>query len=649
MCGIAGLYRLGDRLLTDAERAADRALVTRMLAAIRYRGPDDEGLESVGRATLGVRRLSILDVNGGHQPLSDSSGRVWAIQNGEIYNFPELRRDLASRHPLRTQTDTELYPYLWLERGPAAVEALRGMFAAAVYDSADQRMLLARDPLGVKPLYVAEHGGRLRFASEIKALLADESLPRTLDAEALGLYFALGFVPGERTVFAGVKKLRPGCRVLVTPAGARSERYWPWPRFDRPNTDATVEDATAEARRLLADSAEAMLLSDVPVGLLLSGGLDSSVLAALLPEARRRELRTFCIGFDDAGRHDERPFARQVATALGTRHHEEVVPLDVAAELPAVVRYLDEPCADPAAVPAHLVARAASREVKVLLSGTGGDEVFGGYRRYQLGSLLRRIAWLPRSLAGTAAGLLENRDQHRRTEAAERLIWLRKLLEARTRPGFFASYLSMFEQARPARTSEAFAPEWRGRVEPRLAAQRLEPLLRGELDGGPAGEEAIAFSSDFLFYLPDDLLLKEDRCCMGASVEGRVPYLDPSLVRFAATLTPALRSGPEGGKRLLRRIGREALPAGIASRPKHGFTVPIEDWLRGPLDSLVGDVSASAGSGVIDRAVLRRWHTEHRAGRDRSGALWLALVFELWWREVACASPGAATVAHAAG
>ena len=257
MCGIAGIYRLGERPLTATELEADRQLVGRMLECLAHRGPDDVGLESKGRASFGTRRLSILDVAGGHQPLADAGGRVWAFQNGEIYNFPQLRRDLASRHPLRTQTDTELLPYLWLERGVAAVEALRGMFATGIYDTAGDRMLLARDPLGVKPLYLAEHGGRLRFASELKALLADPELPRELDREALGLYLALGFIPGERTPFAGIRKLRPGCRVLVTPDGARTERYWQWPRFGPPYAATTLEAATLEARGLLADSAEA--------------------------------------------------------------------------------------------------------------------------------------------------------------------------------------------------------------------------------------------------------------------------------------------------------------------------------------------------------------------------------------------------------
>jgi asparagine synthase (glutamine-hydrolysing) len=645
MCGIAGIYRLGEALPGETERDADRALVARMLDALAHRGPDDVGLESVGRCTFGTRRLSILDVAGGHQPLADTTGRVWAHQNGEIYNFPELRRDLAARHPLRTHTDTELLPYLWMERGPAAVEALRGMFALGIYDSTDHRLLLARDPIGVKPLYIAEHGGRLLYASELKALLCDPSLPRALDSEALGLYLALGFVPGERTAIAGIRKVRPGCRVLVTPAGARIERYWPWPRFEGPGVRRTIEEGTAEARRLLADSAEAMLLSDVPVGLLLSGGLDSSVLAAVLPADRRRELHTFSIGFADGGRHDERAFARQVAGALGTRHHEEVVALDIAAELPGVARFLDEPCADPAAVPAHLIARAASREVKVLLSGTGGDEVFGGYRRYELGALLRRIAWLPRPVAALAARLLAERNQHRRTDAAERLVWLRKLLEARARPGFFDAYLSVFEPVEPERGRAALGASHRSRLARTAAADPLRAVMAAELGAMPVGEEATALSSDLLFYLPDDLLLKEDRCCMGASVEGRVPYLDPSLVSFAATLTPELRRGPEGSKRLLRRIGGQLLPREIAARRKHGFSVPIEDWLRGPLDGLVGDVFASAGSGLFEPAVLRRWHHEHRHGRDRSGGLWMALMFELWWREVAAPPASAARAA----
>ncbi|MBI5710183.1 MAG: asparagine synthase (glutamine-hydrolyzing) [Candidatus Eisenbacteria bacterium] len=639
MCGIAGLYRRGPRPPSDAERAADRALVEAMLRAIEYRGPDDHGLESVGRVTFGVRRLAILDVEGGHQPLADAGGLIWAMQNGEIYNFPSLRRDLAARHPLRTHTDTELLPYLWLERGADCVKALRGMFALAVYDTRDETLLLARDALGVKPLYVAEADERILFASELKALLCDPALPREFDLDAVGRFLALGFVPGAATPFLAVRKLRPGCRMLVTPRGTRVERWWPWPRFFANEQARTVplEAMADEVGRRLADSATAMLLSDRPLGVLLSGGVDSSVLAALLPEEVRRETRTFAIGFEGGGHHDERAFARRVAAHLGTRHREFAVPLDLAAELPRVVSFLDEPCADPAAVPAHLVARAAAAEVTVLISGTGGDETFGGYRRYRLGSLLRRARWIPRPLAAAGARLLAERDQHRRTLGGENLVMARKFLEARARGPFFDAYLSTLEPASPVRWAQALAVA----AEPARVGAALWQELVGETGAAPAPEEAISFTADHLYYLPDDLLLKEDRTTMGASVEGRVPYLDADLVAFAAGLPLASRFADGEGKQVLRTLARRLLPEGIAGRRKHGFSVPIEDWLRGPLDALAGDVFAGAGSGVFRMGTLRRWHDEHRRRRDRSGLLWAALSFELWWRQVGAAPPGA--------
>lgn len=636
MCGIAGIYRRGETPPSEAERAADRALVGGMLSAITYRGPDDVGLECVGRVTLGVRRLSILDVAGGHQPLADHEGRVWAAQNGEIYNFPTLRADLATRYPLRTRTDTEVLPYLYRERGAECVKALRGMFACAIYDSADGTLLLARDPIGVKPLYVTESEERVMFASELKALLCDPTLSRELDLDALARYLALGFVPGAATIFRAVRKVRPGTRIVLTPRGRRDERYWSWPGFfDGGREGASIDALADEAARRLADSTSAMLLSDRPLGVLLSGGIDSSVMLALLPDEVRRETRTFAIGFEDGGHHDERRYARLVADHLGTRHREFAVPLDVGGELPRVVSLLDEPCADAAALPAHLVARAAASEVTVLLSGTGGDEIFGGYRRYRLGSMLRRLGWLPRGLAGVGARLLEERDQNRRSPAAERLVMLRKLLDARSRDSFFDAYLSTLAPASPARWTEALAV----RVDPARVGRGLWDELVAETGGEPAGEEAQSFTTDHLFYLPDDLLLKEDRTTMGASVEGRVPFLDPALVEFAAGLPLSARFEGGSGKRVLRVLAHRLLPSVIADRPKHGFSAPIEDWLRGPLDALTGDTFAGAGSGVFDMRVLRRWHELHRRGRDRSGPLWAALTFELWWRAIGSASP----------
>lgn len=639
MCGIAGIYRRGSSEPGPAEREQDRALVARMLRSIEYRGPDDEGLESVGRATLGVRRLAILDVAGGHQPLSDAGGRVWAMQNGELYDYPALRRDLAARHPLRTHTDTELLPYLWLEQGPEFVQRLRGMFALAVYDVAAGTLLLARDPYGVKPLYLAEVGDRVLFASELKALLCDPNLPRELDLEALGGYLAFGWTPGEATPFRAVRRLRPGCRLLLRPgdAAVRPERYWPWPRFFTRTAAAAIpaEELAEEAGRRLGQAASAMLLSDRPVGVLLSGGIDSSVLVASLPEEVRRQTRTFSIGFTGGGYHDERRFASRVAEHLGTRHRDLAVPLDVAAELPHLVQRLDQPLADPAALPAYLVARAAATEVTVLLSGTGGDEVFGGYRRHRLPSLLQSVRLVPSGAAAVAARTLDRCSPERSSAAGERFIHVRKLLEARARGGFIESYLSTFEPASPARWVEAVV----GDVSPTVAAAVIQRSLRTEPDAPLVDPAEQLFSVDLMHYLPDSLLLKEDRTTMAASIEGRVPYLDPALVEFGAALPLETRFEGSLGKRLLRILARRHLPAEITERGKHGFSAPIEQWLRGPLDELVGDVFAGPGSGLFHSDVLRRWHDEHRAGRDRSGALWTALSFELWWRMVGAASP----------
>jgi len=637
MCGIAGIYRLGPQPPGDAERARDRACVERMLSAIAYRGPDDLGVESRGRVTFGAQRLSIQDVAGGHQPLSDASGRVWAVQNGEIYNHPELRAELASRHRFRTRTDTEMLPALWLDHGPDAPTRLRGMFAFAIHDTHDERLLLARDALGVKPLYYAECGDRLLFASELKALLCDPDLPRTLDPAQVARFLALGFVPGGGTVFRGIHKLRPGCRLQADPRGWQVDRWWRWPRFfDGSVAPGTSIDAMAdEVERRLADSTRAMLLSDRPLGVLLSGGVDSSLLIALLPPEVRSVTRTFTIGFEDGGYHDERAIARSVADQFGTRHHESVVALDVAHELPRVLARLDEPCADPAAVPAHLVARAAAEHVTVLLSGTGGDEIFGGYRRYRLPALLRKFGWIPRPLAAAGAGWLADRDQHRRSLAGEQLIMVRKLLDAQRRPAFLDAYLSTLEPATPDRWREALAMD----LDPASVPDALAAEMAAEIGVMPDRQEEIAFAADHLYYLPDDLLLKEDRMTMAASVEGRVPYLDADLVAFAAGLPLASRFDGDQGKRVLRTLARRHLPEAVAGRRKHGFSVPIEDWLRGPLDAMVGDIAVSGGSGLFRRDVLRRWHDEHRRRRDRSGPLWAALVWETWWREIGSASP----------
>jgi asparagine synthase (glutamine-hydrolysing) len=448
-------------------------------------------------------------------------------------------------------------------------------------------------------------------------------------------FLALGFVPGERTAFTAIRKLRPGCRMLVTPSGMKIERYWAWPDWvaDPTHAGASLDSLADQVGARLAESTRAMLLSDRPVGVLLSGGVDSSLLVALLPEEIRRETRTFSIGFEGGGLHDERPHARRVAEAMGTKHQESVAAFDLERELPRVVALLDEPCADPAALPAHLVARAAAEHVTVVLSGTGGDELFGGYRRHRLPGLLSNLAWLPPGLARAGARWLGERDRHRNSVQGERLLLAGKLLEAHGRESFVDAYLSTLEPATPSRWRESLALA----VDPAGVTETLVAEMAQELGARPAAPSAIATAVDHLWYLPDDLLLKEDRTTMGASIEGRVPYLDDALVRFAATLPASARNGDGSGKRVLRRLAERLLPADIAARPKHGFSVPIEDWLRGPLKGLAGDTFAGPGSGLFRMDVLRRWHDEHQRHVDRAGALWAALTFELWWREIGSA------------
>ena len=473
------------------------------------------------------------------------------------------------------------------------------------------------------------------FASEIKCLLCDPDLPRDLDLDAFGRFLALGWIPGEATPFRAIRRVRPGCRVVLEPGTRKDERYWAWPRFfPRNGTPEPPIDVLADqVGSRIAESVVSMLLSTVRSASCSRVASILSLLVALLPEAVRRETRTFSIGFEGAGYHDERPYARAVAERFGTRHREFTVPIDVARELPRITEFSTShwptpprcrptwwrarrrprsPCCSPA--PAGTRCSAATAAI-------AWDRCCGA-------PASSRARW-----RGPAPALLTERDQHRRTRAGERMVMVRKLLEARSRPRFIDAYLSAFEPAPPG----ALGRGARGRDRSRRRGARADARDRARGWRDPRSEEELAFTVDHLYYLPDDLLLKEDRTTMGASVEGRVPYLDHPLVEFAAGLSLASRLDGGNGKQLLRVLARRHLPPEISERPKHGFSVPIEDWLRGPLDTLVGDVFAGSGSGMFRMDVLRRWHEEHRARRDRSGPLWAALSFELWWSLVGSA------------
>jgi asparagine synthase (glutamine-hydrolysing) len=630
MCGIAGIWRFD--AATDgreaAGRAADERALRAMLAAIRHRGPDDEKTHSSVRANVGVRRLSIIDLAGGAQPLSDETGTIWAGSNGELYDFRAVRERLLARgHAFRTKCDTEILPHLYQDLGDDFARELSGMFGCFVVDTARERLVLARDRFGIKPLYWVEQGGRLWFASELRCFRADPRIRLEVDPARFEDFLALGYVPGDDTIYRGVRRLPPGHRLAADARGSRVDPYSDQtPGFDGVPVDEEGQIALVE--RLLAASAERQLVSDVPLGVLLSGGIDSSVLTALLPEPIRRETRTFCVGFAGGGRHDERAVARRVAEHLGTRHVEREIMLDAAAWFARAADHLDEPLADPAAVPALAVADAAAREVKVVLSGTGGDELFGGYRRYRLDGVRKSLALVPAPVAASLAGALSTRSGSRSTRLGELLVHTGKALDARGAADFIAAYVAA--QA-PARDET-----WRALLAARSGdgpVARLIERLRAERWRSDDPTER-AFEFDRRFYLPDDLLAKEDRMTMACSIEGRVPFLDEDLAAAAARLPMRAKIRGATGKWILRAIARRHLPAEVVGRPKHGFSVPVTEWLRGPLAERLGDLLASADlSPVWDRAALRAHAAEHRAGkRDHGGALWAVLTWESWWR-----------------
>jgi asparagine synthase (glutamine-hydrolysing) len=496
-----------------------------------------------------------------------------------------------------------------------------------VVDDANERLVVARDRFGIKPVYWLEQDGRLWFASELRCFRADPRVRLEVDEERFGDYLGLGYVPGEKAIYCGVRRLPPGHRLVADARGARVEPYSD-KALGFEGFPEDEEGQIALVERLLAASAERQLVSDVPLGVLLSGGVDSSVLTALLPESIRRDVRTFSVGFAGGGHHDERPVARRVAEHLGTRHVEREIELDASALFARAAEHLDEPLADPAAVPALAVAEAAAREVKVVLSGTGGDELFGGYRRYRIGEVRKRLGLVPPVAASSLAGLLATRAGSRATRWGELLVHAGKALEARGASDFIEAYVASQAPARDAEWRSVLAHAGNGGPVATLVGRLRTESWRDE---DPARR---AFEFDRRFYLPDDLLAKEDRMTMACSIEGRVPFLDEDLAAAAGRLPMRAKIRGGTGKWILREIARRRLPQDVVDRPKHGFSVPVTEWLRGPLAERLADVAGSSSlSPVWDRAALRARVDEHRRGsRDHGGVLWAVLVWEHWWR-----------------
>jgi asparagine synthase (glutamine-hydrolysing) len=615
MCGICGL--------ASSEGSPDPAVLARMGGRLVHRGPDDDGLFARGPVALAARRLSIIDLDHGHQPISNEDGSVTVVQNGEIYNFRELKRELErSGHRFATDCDTEVLVHLYEEHGDAFVERLRGMFAIALWDDRRRRLLLARDRFGIKPLYYRHLGGNLSFASELKAMLEQPGFSRQIDPEALAAYLAFNSIPAPLTIFAEARKLRAG-HLLSWRGGEVETRCYarPGPTPDGAAREGSEEDLAAELREVLDDSVRAHLVADVPVGVLLSGGVDSGGIAALAAAHSVEPVRTFSIGFEESG-FDELSRARLVAERYGTDHRELVLRPDAVDLLPKLVEAFDEPFGDSSAVPTYLVSQLAAEHIKVALSGEGGDELFGGYYTYVADLLAPRVG----RLAALARPLVE-------------------ALPARTGRVGFDYKAKRF--ARAAATSdplerhhgwkEIFAPASRAALLAGVAPAADPVDLYRERYAETAGAPPLARFQDvdLGIYLVDDLLVKTDRLSMAHSLELRVPFLDPKVAEFAFSLPTRMKVRGFAKKRLLRRALAPLLPREIVHGRKQGFSIPLAAWLRGPLEPFAREVLSPAAlerQGLLDSAAVTPLLDRHTAGaEDLSRQLWGLMALTLWF------------------
>lgn len=616
MCGICGV------VAAEREGAPDLEAVARMSDRLVHRGPDDDGLFHEGPVALAARRLSIIDLDHGHQPIENEDKSAVVVQNGEIYNYRELKRELEGRgHRFATDCDTEVLVHLYEEHGEGFVERLRGMFAIALWDKRRRRLLLARDRFGIKPLYYRESGGGLAFASELKAMLELPGFSRQIDPKAVSAYLAFNSIPAPLTIFAEARKLPPGYLLTWEGGEVRQRRYArPGPSPSIEQRRGSIDELAAELREVLDDSVRAHLVADVPVGVLLSGGVDSGGLAALASAHAEEPLRTFSIGFEEAG-FDELSRARLVAERYATDHHELVLRPDAVELLPKLVEAFDEPFGDSSALPTYIVSELAAGEVKTALSGEGGDELFGGYYTYVADLLARRVGRLAPLARPLAEALPSRTDRVGFDYKAKR----------------FARAAALPPLERHHGWKEIFSAETKAElVGPHASA--WDPLdFYRERYAETEGAEPLARMQDLDLgiYMVDDLLVKTDRLSMAHSLELRVPFLDQKVAEFAFSLPTKMKVRGFEKKRLLRRALEPLLPKEIVHGRKQGFSIPIAAWLRGPLEPFAREVLAPGAverQGLLDPAAVTPILDRHVAGReDLSRQIWGLMALTLWF------------------
>ncbi|MDD2735986.1 MAG: asparagine synthase (glutamine-hydrolyzing) [Desulfuromonadaceae bacterium] len=618
MCGIAGL------IYSDPSRPVDSAVIADMCAVIHHRGPDEWGMWVEGAVGIGMKRLRIIDLAGGHQPMANADGTVRIVFNGEIYNYRELRADLEKRgYHFVTNSDTESIIHLYEEYGQECVSHLRGMFAFAIWDAKNRRLFMARDRLGKKPLHYLHDSEKIVFGSEIKSILRYPSLKPEVNRAGIVNYVAYGYSPDPDTLFSGINKLPPGHRLTWENGRIVVDSYWDVEY--QPDYTMSEQHIFEETERLLEESIKIRLVSDVPLGAFLSGGIDSSLVVALMARNMGEPVKTFSIGFDEK-KYNELPYARMVAQKYGTDHHEEIVRPDAEEVIPHLIKMFDEPFADSSAIPTYYVSRLARRHVTVALSGDGGDEMFGGYDRYLDGGLSGITDNIPlflrKAFLGAPATLLPesfpgiNTLRYLASDVDERYI-------AKMTKGLSWTHGKLFspELARLAGTSDPSIPLLK--LLPKV--QMHDPITRRQY-------------LDCKTYLPGDIMTKVDRASMAVSLEARAPMLDHRFVEFAFRVPVQYKVHGGTLKYMLKQLAYKLLPHEIIDRPKMGFAMPVAQWINSDWREMSEELvvgSRALQRGNFNAGYLKNMVAEHRRGRrDHSYIIWTLMVLEMWYREL---------------
>lgn len=624
MCGIAG------KLLFDSAAPVSEREIRAMIETIVHRGPDGNGVHLDRNVGLGHCRLSIIDLNAGSQPMANEDGAVWIVFNGEIYNFKQLRDQLEAKgHNFRSHSDTEVIVHLYEDLGTDCVKQLRGMFAFAIWDRKQQALFIARDRVGIKPLYYCQSDKAFWFASELKAILADAAVERDVDCSSLRRFLAFNYAAGDGTLFQSIKKLAPGHWLQVKGGQVTLRQYWDL-SFSRERWTSSYEEAVGELQELLADTVRDHMMADVPVGVLLSGGVDSSAVLNFAVQGARKTVKTFTVGFDGDRVVDERPFARLVAERFRTEHYETSISArDFWDFLPTYVRHMEEPVCEPPAVALYYVTRLARHYVKVLLSGEGGDEAFAGYPNYPNMLCLERVRNVLGPLARSAGAVSNLTGRALGHPGLQRYGW------ALGRPlaSHYFSRTSSPAAFFNSSSLEFLTHEFSREVGEASAARLLAGLVE-EVKEEPLLNQLLYVDSKT--WLPDDLLIKADKITMANSLELRVPLLDHKVLEFAATLPPDFKVRGRQTKRILKSTFAQVIPKEVIERKKAGFPVPYESWLRGPLRAEIADLLLSqraAARGYFQKSAVEKLLREHVQTGRYSKEVFSLLVIELWHRE----------------